>query len=57
MWLGEELTLWAEKNWEQEFMEGWVRTQKFAKRLLKKTKPWSEWEGRLYLEEAGRSQH
>lgn len=57
MWLGEELTLWAEKNWEQEFMEGWVRPQKFAKRLLKKTKPWSEWEGRLYLEEAGRSQH
>lgn len=36
---------------------GRLRAQKFAKRLFKKTKPRSEWEGRLHLEEAGRSQY
>lgn len=56
MWLGEELTLGRKKLGAGIYGER-VRTQKFAKRLLKKTKPGSEWERRLYLEEAGRSQH
>lgn len=36
---------------------GRLTAQKFAKRLFKKIKPGSEWEGRLYLEEGGRSQY
>ena len=36
---------------------GRLKAQKFAERLLKKTKPGSEREGRLYLEEAGRCQY
>lgn len=35
---------------------GRLRANKFAKRLFEKTKPGSEWEGRLYLGEAGGSQ-
>lgn len=34
-----------------------LRAQKFAERLFEKSKPFSRWGGRLYLEEAGESRY